>query len=786
MAEQPIIGTDYVKDALLNKTNDNVSELYDNTEANSVEIVNARVGEATLVDKITVMDTNTSNVTVEVENARVGESTLLAKITDMDAKISSATSGSGVLISGNDTNIGFLEDKFIAGDGITLVKNNPGGNETLTATSSLFEDPAPKLGNDLDLNGFEIIGLNVDPQLAFVNKSNWADDAEIHIPFSESIDSIAKAHVSVYEEVPQTGSTSNMWDLKTNESGFTTIDSAYAVSITPASTVGQEVDFTLGSGSWAATDVGKCIANTSTSETGVAYITSVLAGVATCFITESFTDTSAIASGDWELKAGVFVDGNFQVSSVLTGVFDVSLSVYASESLSISALNPAGFVFGESGSTMYIVSQTSDSIYQFNLPTPYNLSTASQVAVKSVSAQDSAPVALAVNSTGTKLLMLGQTSKKIYEYDLETAHDLDTLVYTSNSFDVSTEESTPRAMTVNDSGSHLYIAGQTSDTIYQYEFTESYDLLNLSYVSKSFYVGGQSTTTTGLSIDPSGVYIHVLNYDNKTIYRYSMADPLDIDTSSYDSKSFSVSLQEAFPTGLAFSDEGTRMFVSGINSDKVHAYDITTTVVSVSSQHIATVSASDSINTTYYTDLNSISVTEDLDGETANYAFSMNPTFTGETVTGGSFYVIGTGETTTRKIISSLNSDHGGTEGDWYYNSNATYASETWTAATNNNTVQALEEAQAVAANSMSSSDVESVGDDDWPTFGTMFALAIILYTSSSLKVPKVDKVEIDYDANILNQLMYDYIVDMPSTDTVRVTAPSSGGPRNARVYISK
>ena len=83
-------------------------------------------------------------------------------------------------------------------------------------------------------------------------------------------------------------------------------DSAYAVTLTPAATTGASVEFTLGSGSWADADVDKTITNISAGEDGIATIISIDGAVATCEITENFTDTNAIASGDWELKATLY------------------------------------------------------------------------------------------------------------------------------------------------------------------------------------------------------------------------------------------------------------------------------------------------------------------------------------------------------------------------------------------------------------------------------------------------------------------------------------------------
>lgn len=44
--------------------------------------------------------------------------------------------GTGVLVSSNDTTVGYLNGKLVAGTGITLTENNNGGNETFTLSSN--------------------------------------------------------------------------------------------------------------------------------------------------------------------------------------------------------------------------------------------------------------------------------------------------------------------------------------------------------------------------------------------------------------------------------------------------------------------------------------------------------------------------------------------------------------------------------------------------------------------------------------------------------------------------
>lgn len=101
MAQKTISASDYVSDALLTKSNDNDTELY--------------------------------LIKAEVEAARGGQASLLAKQDVQDLSIAALASGSGVVVSANDTTAGYLNGKLLGTtEQIVATENNDGANETLT------------------------------------------------------------------------------------------------------------------------------------------------------------------------------------------------------------------------------------------------------------------------------------------------------------------------------------------------------------------------------------------------------------------------------------------------------------------------------------------------------------------------------------------------------------------------------------------------------------------------------------------------------------------------------
>lgn len=100
--QDTILETDSVYTALITKLNEDVTEIY--------------------------------TYVAEIVAARDGQSTLLAQINALQASIAALQTGSisGLLVSSNDTTVGYANGKLLAGEGIDFTEGNDGGDETLT------------------------------------------------------------------------------------------------------------------------------------------------------------------------------------------------------------------------------------------------------------------------------------------------------------------------------------------------------------------------------------------------------------------------------------------------------------------------------------------------------------------------------------------------------------------------------------------------------------------------------------------------------------------------------
>jgi sugar lactone lactonase YvrE len=260
--------------------------------------------------------------------------------------------------------------------------------------------------------------------------------------------------------------------------------------------------------------------------------------------------------------------------------WDVSTASYDTKSFSVSAQEsaPTGLFFKSDGTKFYIVGTTNDTVYQYSCSTAWDVSTASYDSVSfSVSAQETNPQALFFKSDGTKFYIVGSTNKTVYQYSCATAWDVSTASYGGKAFYVGAgQETTPQDIQFNDDGTKFYIVGNINDTVYQYSCSTAWDVSTASYDSKSFYIGGQESTITGLFFKSDGTKFYIVGSGTDTVYQYSCSTAWDVSTASYDNKSFSVAAQEPNPTGLFFKSDGTKFYVVGSINDTVYQYSCST------------------------------------------------------------------------------------------------------------------------------------------------------------------------------------------------------------------
>lgn len=204
---------------------------------------------------------------------------------------------------------------------------------------------------------------------------------------------------------------------------------------------------------------------------------------------------------------------------------DISTASYDNVSLDVTSQGtPRGLVFSTDGTKMYMCEATNpDEIHQYDLSTAFDLSTASYNNVKlDIQSQLASASGVRFNNDGTRMFSCGPSNQNIYQYDLSTAFDLSTASYNNESYSGHlTQENNVMAICFSGDGTKMYVVGQQNDTIYQYGLSTAWDITTASYDNLSLSVNSQDGSPSGITFSRDGTKLFYVGYTTDTIYQYS-------------------------------------------------------------------------------------------------------------------------------------------------------------------------------------------------------------------------------------------------------------------------
>jgi hypothetical protein len=103
----------------------------------------------------------------------------------------------------------------------------------------------------------------------------------------------------------------------------------------------------------------------------------------------------------------------------MSSAYDLSTASDASKSFSVTnqEASPQGLFFKPDGTKFYIVGTTNDTVYQYSLSTAFDMSTASYDSISfDVSSQAVVPLAVIFNGDGSSMYIVDNTTDSIYQY----------------------------------------------------------------------------------------------------------------------------------------------------------------------------------------------------------------------------------------------------------------------------------------------------------------------------------------------------------------------------------
>ena len=185
------------------------------------------------------------------------------------------------------------------------------------------------------------------------------------------------------------------------------------------------------------------------------------------------------------------------------------------------------------------------------------------------------------NNDGSKMYIIGEASDSVHEYNLASNFNITSFSFVQ-SFSVAAIENQPISVKFNNNGSKMFIIGRQRDRVQEYILSKNFDVSTA--VHESFYsVNAQDNTPFGLDFSTDGKMMYMTGLQNQSMHQYSLNVAFDLSegvnflrTEDLPTLLDNEGGNEDEPTGIEFSPDGTKLFMVGTRGNDVNQYTLST------------------------------------------------------------------------------------------------------------------------------------------------------------------------------------------------------------------
>ena len=144
-------------------------------------------------------------------------------------------------------------------------------------------------------------------------------------------------------------------------------------------------------------------------------------------------------------------------------------------------------------------------------------------------------------------------------------------------FITTNEDNYPKDVYLKPDGTKMYVVGRTNSIVIEYDLDTAWDIRGATY-SQEYDFSAQIATSTdklGLYFKPDGTSMYILSAQD-VIYQYDLSTAWDVTSSTYNSANFDTSSLDLQGAGIHFRSDGTRMYFTGSQFDRVYQMNIST------------------------------------------------------------------------------------------------------------------------------------------------------------------------------------------------------------------
>ena len=293
------------------------------------------------------------------------------------------------------------------------------------------------------------------------------------------------------------------------------------------------------------------------------------------YVVKDRVKVTSTTTGTGTFTLGAAVSGFQSFASIASGSGWNISTAQLLQKFSVNAQDTSsqGLYFRADGLKMYLAGSTGAEVNEYNLSTAWDVRTASFVQNFVVSAQDTTPEAVFFKPDGLKMYVVGNDNNSVYEYDLSSAWNISTASYLQ-AFSVAGQDNQPGGISFKPDGLKMYVVGANPSpaSVDEYDLSSAWNISTASHL-QGFSVESQDSVPQGLYFRPDGTKMYVTGSFNDGVYEYNLSSAWNISTASY-LQTLSTTSFEITPTGIFFKPDGGKMYVSGASSDNVNEFNL--------------------------------------------------------------------------------------------------------------------------------------------------------------------------------------------------------------------
>ena len=293
---------------------------------------------------------------------------------------------------------------------------------------------------------------------------------------------------------------------------------------------------------------------------------------ATITITITGVNDAPVAQND---TGTINEDATLTVSNSINATSVTGVSQDTGSPYSLSAGTARSVAFNDDGTKMFVVhAPGSATISEHALTTAFDINTASQSTTYDISSHISEPRGIRFNNDGTKLYIISSanSNKKIHEFSLSTAYDVSSLP-TPSSTVISSQDGGPRGFTFNTDGTKMFLLGDTNHHVYEYSLSTAFDTTTISYTSRSLDFSSREVTPRGISFNPTGSKLFITGQSSDEILEYDLSTGFNLSTATFNG-AFDVNLFANKPNDIVFNNDGSKAFIARASSNAVLSFHL--------------------------------------------------------------------------------------------------------------------------------------------------------------------------------------------------------------------